>query len=100
MHPNLRRAIARRREVAQGLRGRRCALEEHALRLDLVDLLGRVGVELVAELLGEVICALVLVLGLGGLSGLIGSAGRLELLHGDGEVVDDGCEFLRATPTS
>ena len=96
MHPNLRRAIARRREVAQGLRGCRCTLEEHALRLDLVDLLRRIGEELVAELLGEVVRALVLELGvLGPFRGLIGRAVRLHLVHDDGEVVHNRGESLQ-----
>ena len=95
MHPNLRRAIARRRKVAQGLRGRRCTLEEHALRLDLVDLLRRIGEELVAELLGEVVRALVLVLWQFRGSGFRGTSGRVNLLHGYLEVVHDGCESLR-----
>ena len=94
VHPSLRRAVARGGEVGERLRGSLRALEEHALSLDLVDLLGRVRVELVADLAREVVRALVLVLGLGGGGGLIGGAARLDLLDGAGEVVDDRREAL------
>ena len=94
VHPSLRRAVARRRELREGLCSRRGALQDDVLGFDLVDLLGRVGVQLVAKLLGEVVRALVLVLGLGGGGGLIGGAARLDLLDGAGEVVDDRREAL------
>ena len=94
VNPTLRRPIARGGEVRQRLRGGLRALEEHALGLDLVDLLRRVRVELVADLAREVVRALVLVLGLGGGGGLIGGAARLDLLDGAGEVVDDRREAL------
>ena len=94
VNPSLRRAVAGGRELADRLRGGLRALEDGALCLDLVDLLGRVGKELVAQLLGEVVCALVLVLRVGRLGGLISGPVRLQLLHGDGEVVHDRSEAL------
>ena len=94
VYPRLCRAVTRRCKLRQGLCGCGSTLEDHALCLDLVDLLRRVGENLVAKLLGEVVRALVLVLGLGGGGGLIGGAARLDLLDGAGEVVDDRCEAL------
>ena len=95
VNPSLRRAVAGGRELAEGLCGCLRALEDGALCLDLVDLLGRGGQELVAELPGEVVGALVLELGLGRLRDLICGAARLQLLHGNGEVIDNGSEPLK-----
>ena len=64
-------------------------------RSDLVDLLRGIGQELVAELAREVVRALVLEGGLGRRRRcLIGGSAWLQLLHRNGEVVDDGCKTL------
>lgn len=96
VYPNLRRVVARGRELRDRLRRRGRTLDDDALGSDLVDLFGRVRAELVAELLREVVSALVLELGVPrDLRRLLGRAVRLHLIHDHREDVDNGCEFLR-----
>ena len=87
--------VACRGDSSDSLRSLGSTLDDHILGLELVDLLGRVCVHLVAEVLGEGQRALVLVLGwLCGRRFRGGTVGRMDLLHGDLDVVDHGRESL------